>query len=72
MPAYRSDRGLLAGHLSPAEVAEALRSRGVDLSEAIAKKFVEASDPDNNGKTSRQCSLHWYSQYFRKYPYKLP
>lgn len=44
----------------------------MDLSEAIAKKFVEASDPDNNGKTSRQCSLHWYSQYFRKNPYKLP
>ena len=58
MLAFRSDCGLLAGHLSPAEVAEALRSRGVDLTEAIAKKFVEASDADNNGKNSPPCTLH--------------
>lgn len=39
------------GHLSPAEVASALRSRGVDLTEEIARKFVVASDADNNGET---------------------
>lgn len=36
------------GHLSPSEIAAALRSRGVDLTEDIARKFVEASDADNN------------------------
>ena len=30
-----------AGHLTPAEVAAALRSRHVDLTEEIVRKFVE-------------------------------
>lgn len=41
------------GHLSPAEVAAALRSRGVDITEATARKFVEASDTDNNETVER-------------------
>lgn len=43
--AFDADRD---GHLTPGEVAAALSSRGVDLSEAVARKFVEASDANNN------------------------
>lgn len=36
------------GELTPSEIAAALRSRGVDITEEVARKFVQASDEDNN------------------------
>lgn len=43
--AFDTDRD---GHLTAKEVAAALRSRNVDLTEAIVQKFIEASDADSN------------------------
>jgi Ca2+-binding EF-hand superfamily protein len=41
------------GHLTAKEVAAALRSRNVDLTEAIVQKFIEASDADSNDTVER-------------------
>lgn len=41
------------GHLTAAEVAAALQSRGVQISEQVAQLYIDAADGDGNGQVER-------------------